>query len=174
MENKELKEEVDKYCAAKRQIEKISKVCDEARKTLDKRAKQIFDYLREQGACFDISDCDKVGFNSDTFCFIQYFDAGDYDVARICCGTEECNVPFAALYDDEELAHATKDILDAQKKYNGFIDKITEDNEEFNREQCVYGKDSTMPCGICSAVCGERFEWLKKNKIKYEPIPTKQ
>ena len=44
-------------------------------------------------------------------------------------------------------------------------------NKEYNREQCVYGKDSTMPCTFCSATCRERYIDFTKKGVKIVPIP---
>lgn len=43
---------------------------------------------------------------------------------------------------------------------------------KYNKEQCVYGKDSKMICSFCSAMCKERYEDFKKRKIKVEFIPV--
>ena len=43
---------------------------------------------------------------------------------------------------------------------------------EYNKEQCVYGKDSKKICGFCSAMCKERYEDFMKRKIKVEFIPV--
>lgn len=42
--------------------------------------------------------------------------------------------------------------------------------KHYNKEQCVYGPNSTMPCGFCSALCKERYEDFKKRKINIEFI----
>jgi hypothetical protein len=44
-------------------------------------------------------------------------------------------------------------------------------NKEYNREQCVYGKDSTMPCAFCSATCRERYIDFTKKGVKIVTIP---
>ena len=36
----------------------------------------------------------------------------------------------------------------------------------YNKEQCIYGKDSKMICEFCSALCRERAEDFAKRKIK--------
>ena len=38
--------------------------------------------------------------------------------------------------------------------------------KEYNREQCVYGKDSTMPCMFCSATCPERYKDFKEKGVR--------
>lgn len=43
-----------------------------------------------------------------------------------------------------------------------------EPKSEYNKSQCVYGSDSKMPCGVCSAMCKERYEDFKKRKINVE------
>ena len=45
--------------------------------------------------------------------------------------------------------------------------------KRYNKEQCVYGPDSTMPCMLCSATCKERYEDFKKKGVKVVFIPTK-
>ena len=40
----------------------------------------------------------------------------------------------------------------------------------YNKEQCVYGKDSKMICDFCSALCKERYEDFMKRGIKVEFI----
>lgn len=42
----------------------------------------------------------------------------------------------------------------------------------YNKEQCVYGKDSKMLCDFCSALCKERYEDFMKQGIKVEFIPV--
>lgn len=42
--------------------------------------------------------------------------------------------------------------------------------KEYNKSQCVYGKDSKMICDFCSAMCKERYEDFKKRNIKIEWI----
>lgn len=42
--------------------------------------------------------------------------------------------------------------------------------KHYNKEQCVYGLNSTMPCELCSALCKERYEDFKKRKINIEFI----
>jgi hypothetical protein len=44
-------------------------------------------------------------------------------------------------------------------------------NKGYNREQCVYGKDSTMPCMFCTATCIERYIDFTKKGVKIVPIP---
>ena len=39
-------------------------------------------------------------------------------------------------------------------------------NKEYDRKQCVYGEDSTMPCMFCSATCRERYEDFTKKGVK--------
>lgn len=41
-----------------------------------------------------------------------------------------------------------------------------EPKKEYNKSQCVYGKDSKMICGFCSALCKERYEDFKELGIK--------
>ena len=43
----------------------------------------------------------------------------------------------------------------------------------YNKEQCVYGPDSTMLCSFCSALCKERYEDFQKKGVKVVFIPTK-
>lgn len=43
----------------------------------------------------------------------------------------------------------------------------------YNKEQCVYGSDSTMPCFLCSAMCKERYKDFQKKGVKVVFIPTK-
>lgn len=43
----------------------------------------------------------------------------------------------------------------------------------YNKSQCVYGPDSTMPCFLCSATCKERYEDFQKRGIKVVFVPTK-
>lgn len=38
--------------------------------------------------------------------------------------------------------------------------------KEYNKSQCVYGKDSKMICGFCSALCKERYKDFKERGIK--------
>ena len=40
----------------------------------------------------------------------------------------------------------------------------------YNKSQCVYGPDSTMPCMFCSAMCKERYKDFQKKGIKVEFI----
>lgn len=129
MENKELKSKVERYCEVKRQIKALNKVCEELKPEIDERGRQIFNNLIENGVCFDISECDKVDFATETFSFFEYVEDGEYDEGYVCGGTMVCNMPLASLYDDDELARETKYILDAQKKYDGFIDKMEEDRQ---------------------------------------------
>lgn len=51
---------------------------------------------------------------------------------------------------------------------------ITEEelHKEYNREQCVYGKDSTMTCMFCSATCKERYEDFSKKGVKFTFLPV--
>lgn len=44
-------------------------------------------------------------------------------------------------------------------------------HKEYNRKQCVYGENSTMPCMICSATCRERYEDFTKKGVKIVTIP---
>lgn len=48
-----------------------------------------------------------------------------------------------------------------------------EPKKEYNKAQCVYGPDSTMPCFLCSATCKERYEDFQKRGIKVVFVPTK-
>lgn len=41
---------------------------------------------------------------------------------------------------------------------------------KYNKEQCVYGKYSTMHCEVCSRMCKERYEDFKNKGIKVEYI----
>lgn len=41
-----------------------------------------------------------------------------------------------------------------------------EPNKEYNKSQCVYGPNSKMLCGFCSALCKERYEDFKECGIK--------
>lgn len=43
----------------------------------------------------------------------------------------------------------------------------------YNKEQCVYGPNSTMHCSFCSALCKERHEDFKKKGVKVVFIPPK-
>ena len=43
----------------------------------------------------------------------------------------------------------------------------------YNKEQCVYGPDSTMHCMFCSAMCKERYADFQKKGVKVVFIPTK-
>lgn len=45
-----------------------------------------------------------------------------------------------------------------------------EPKKEYNKSQCVYGPNSTMPCMLCSALCKERYEDFKECGIKVEFI----
>lgn len=45
--------------------------------------------------------------------------------------------------------------------------------KHYNKEQCVYGPDSTMHCMFCSATCKERYEDFKKRGVKVVFVPTK-
>lgn len=38
--------------------------------------------------------------------------------------------------------------------------ELVNDDYSYNKEQCIYGKDSSMPCMLCSATCRERYEDL--------------
>lgn len=42
--------------------------------------------------------------------------------------------------------------------------------KHYNKEQCIYGLNSTMPCLLCSRVCKERYEDFKERGIKVEFI----
>lgn len=45
-----------------------------------------------------------------------------------------------------------------------------EPKKEYNKSQCVYGVDSKMICGFCSALCKERYEDFKECGIKVKFI----
>lgn len=45
--------------------------------------------------------------------------------------------------------------------------------KEYDKSQCVYGKDSTMPCMFCSATCQARYEDFTKKGVKIVGIPVK-
>lgn len=47
------------------------------------------------------------------------------------------------------------------------------EESHYNKSQCVYGPDSTMPCFLCSRTCKERYEDFQKRGIKVVFIPTK-
>ena len=36
---------------------------------------------------------------------------------------------------------------------------------KYNKEQCIYGKYSTMHCELCSAMCKERYEDFKNKGV---------
>lgn len=44
----------------------------------------------------------------------------------------------------------------------------------YDRSQCIYGPDSKMLCAICSQLCPERANALKKANIKVEYLPTEK
>ena len=44
-------------------------------------------------------------------------------------------------------------------------------HKEYNRKQCVYGENSTMPCMFCSAMCKERYDDFNKKGVKIVTIP---
>ena len=44
--------------------------------------------------------------------------------------------------------------------------------KEYDKSQCVYGKDSTMPCMICSATCQARYKDFIKKGVKIVGIPV--
>ena len=44
--------------------------------------------------------------------------------------------------------------------------------KEYDKSQCVYGKDSTMPCMICSATCQARYKDFTKKGVKIVGIPV--
>ena len=45
---------------------------------------------------------------------------------------------------------------------------MSKEFKKYNKEQCVYGKDSKMHCDFCSAMCKERYEDFKKRGINIQ------
>lgn len=46
-------------------------------------------------------------------------------------------------------------------------------HREYDKSQCVYGKDSTMPCMFCSATCQARYKDFTEKGVKIVEIPVR-
>ena len=46
-------------------------------------------------------------------------------------------------------------------------------HKEYDKSQCVYGKDSTMPCMFCSATCQARYNDFIEKGVKIVGVPIK-
>lgn len=47
-------------------------------------------------------------------------------------------------------------------------------HKEYDKSQCVYGKDSTMPCMFCSETCKARYEDFIEKGVKIVCIPVQE
>ena len=59
-----------------------------------------------------------------------------------------------------------KSVGEQMKIEDWFFMEKKEPKKEYNKSQCVYGPNSTMPCMLCSALCKERYEDFKYCGIK--------
>lgn len=81
--------------------------------------------------------------------FVRHYDGSETDIFEIDANTE-----------------ATP-----QFTQDGFENEMY---KEYDKSQCVYGKDSTMSCMFCSATCPERYKDFTEKGVKIVWIPVQE